>query len=46
LEEGRKEDYWEGLSFYLPTLVLPKSKFVFMFNDSDEPEEIEDNYIE
>ncbi|KAB8330229.1 hypothetical protein SD80_030990 [Scytonema tolypothrichoides VB-61278] len=32
LEQGRKEDYWEGLPFYLPTLVMPKNKFVFMFN--------------
>ncbi|MGM3306393.1 Z1 domain-containing protein [Anabaena sp. WFMT] len=46
LEEGRKEDYWEGLPFYLPTLVLPKSKFVFMFNYSYESEEIDDSQLE
>jgi hypothetical protein len=42
LEEGRKEDGWEGLPFYLPTLVLPKNKFVFMFNYSDAAEELDD----
>ncbi|MBW4429011.1 MAG: Z1 domain-containing protein [Nostoc desertorum CM1-VF14] len=43
LEQGRKEDGWEGLPFYLPTLVLPKNKFVFMFNYSDTAEELEDD---
>ena len=43
LEQGRKEDYWDNQPFYLPTLILPKSKFVFMFNYSDEPEELEDD---
>ncbi|AFZ58398.1 Z1 domain-containing protein [Anabaena cylindrica FACHB-243] len=46
LEEGRKEDYWEGLPFYLPTLILPKSKFVFMFNYSDKSEKIDDTQLE
>ncbi|MBW4627458.1 MAG: Z1 domain-containing protein [Brasilonema octagenarum HA4186-MV1] len=41
LEQGRKEDYWEGLPFYLPTLVMPKNKFVFMFNYLDNSEESE-----
>jgi hypothetical protein len=42
LEQGRKEDYWDEQPFYLPTLILPKNKFVFMFNYSDEPEELEE----
>ncbi len=43
LEQGRKEDYWDGEPFYLPTLVIPKNKFVFMFNYSEAAEELEDD---
>lgn len=41
-EEGKKEDGWDNQPLYLPTLILPKNKFVFMFNYSDEVEEQED----
>ncbi len=42
-EKGEKEKGWDNQPLYLPTLILPKSKFVFMFNYSDEPEELEDD---
>ena len=35
-QKGEKIKNWDDQPLYLPTLVLPKSKFVFMFNDSDE----------
>ncbi len=40
-EKGEKKSSWDNQPLYLPTLILPKSKFVFMFNYSDEPEELE-----
>jgi hypothetical protein len=42
-ERGAKERKWDEQQLYLPMLILPKSKFVFMFNYSDEPEELEDD---
>lgn len=41
-EKGEKQDYWDDQPLYLPTLILPQSKFVFMFNYSEEPEELEE----
>lgn len=38
-EKGEKQRKWDEQPLYLPMLILPKSKFVFMFNYSDEPEE-------
>jgi Z1 domain len=38
-QKGEKKLKWDDQALYLPTLVLPKSKFVFMFNYSDEVEE-------
>jgi hypothetical protein len=32
---------WDEQALYLPTLIVPNKKFVFMFNYSDEPEELE-----
>jgi hypothetical protein len=43
-ERGAKERKWDEQQLYLPMLILPKSKFVFMFNYSDEPEELEDDW--
>ena len=40
-EKGEKEKGWDDQPLYLPTLILPKSKFVFMFNYSAEAEELE-----
>lgn len=40
-EQGEKKKKWDDQCLYLPTLILPKSKFVFMFNYSDEPEGLE-----
>lgn len=41
-EKGEKERRnWDNQPLYLPTLILPKQKFVLMFNYSDEPEELE-----
>ena len=31
-EKGEREKKWDNQPLYLPTLVLPKNKFVFMFN--------------
>jgi hypothetical protein len=42
-EKGDKKLKWDEQPLYLPMLILPKSKFVFMFNYSDESEELEDN---
>ncbi|MBD2386765.1 hypothetical protein [Cylindrospermum sp. FACHB-282] len=42
-EKGEKNKQWDGQKLYLPTLILPKNKFVFMFNYSNESEEIEDD---
>lgn len=42
-EKGEKQDKWDNQPLYLPMLVLPKNKFVFMFNYSDDPEELEDD---
>jgi hypothetical protein len=33
-EKGEQQRLWEDQTLYLPTLVLPKNKFVFMFNYS------------
>ncbi|MEP6519120.1 Z1 domain-containing protein [Microcoleus vaginatus FACHB-2002] len=41
-EKGEKQDYWDDQPLYLPTLILPKNKFVFMFNYSEESEEVEE----
>ena len=42
-EKGKKEpSKWDDQPLYLPTLILPKSKFVFMFNYSEEYEDQED----
>jgi Z1 domain len=35
-QKGEKKKNWDDQPLYLPTLVLPKSKFVFMFNYSDD----------
>ncbi len=32
MEEGSREKRWDGQRLYLPTLVLPDTGFVFMFN--------------
>ncbi len=42
-EKGDASQKWDNQPIYLPTLILPKSKFVFMFNYSNEPEELEDD---
>jgi hypothetical protein len=42
-EKGEKKRNWDNQPVYVPTLILPKGKFVFMFNYSDEPEELEDD---
>ncbi|HEY9634712.1 MAG TPA: Z1 domain-containing protein [Coleofasciculaceae cyanobacterium] len=42
-EKGDANQKWDDQPIYLPTLILPKSKFVFMFNYSNEPEELEDD---
>lgn len=42
-EKGEKERKWDDQPLYLPMLILPKSKFVFMFNYSDTTEELEDD---
>ncbi|HEY9674805.1 MAG TPA: Z1 domain-containing protein [Waterburya sp.] len=42
-EKGEKKLKWDEQPLYLPMLILPKSKFVFMFNYSDEPNELEDD---
>lgn len=42
-EKGDAGQKWDNQPIYLPTLILPKSKFVFMFNYSNEPEELEDD---
>jgi hypothetical protein len=34
-ERGLKSDNWDNQPLYLPTLVFPKNKFVFMFNSSE-----------
>lgn len=42
-EKGEEEKKWDD-PLYLPTLILPKSKFVFMFNYSEAAdEELEDD---
>ncbi|MEG5139699.1 MULTISPECIES: hypothetical protein [unclassified Microcoleus] len=41
-EKGEKQDSWDNQPLYLPTLILPQSKFVFMFNYSEESEEVEE----
>jgi hypothetical protein len=32
MQAGEKSKRWEGSRVYVPTLILPSSKFVFMFN--------------
>jgi Z1 domain len=39
-QKGEKTNGWE-CPLYLPTLILPKSKFAFMFNNMNEGEESE-----
>jgi hypothetical protein len=34
-EKGEKSKHWDDQPLYLPTLVFPKKKFVFMFNYSE-----------
>ena len=34
-EKGEKSKQWDDQPLYLPTLVFPKNKFVFMFNYSE-----------
>jgi hypothetical protein len=41
-EKGEKQKNWDDQPLYLPTLILPKNKFVFMFNYSEESEEVEE----
>lgn len=41
-EKGEKEKKWDDQPLYLPMLIIPKGKFVFMFNDSNNADEIED----
>lgn len=41
-EKGEKKQNWDNQPLYLPVLILPKNKFVFMFNSSQVSEEIED----
>ncbi|MGD1809235.1 Z1 domain-containing protein [Dapis sp. BLCC M126] len=41
-EKGEKKKDWDNEPLYLPTLILPKHKFVFMFNSSQVFEEFED----
>ena len=33
-EKGEKKKRWDDQPLYLPTLILPKNKFFFMFNSS------------
>lgn len=40
-EKGESIKRWDNQPLYLPMLILPKSKFVFMFNYSDASEKIE-----
>lgn len=42
-EKGEKDGGWDNQPLYLPTLILPKNKFVFMFNYSDAPKELDDD---
>ncbi|WP_375494361.1 Z1 domain-containing protein [uncultured Nostoc sp.] len=42
-EKGESRKGWDNQPLYLPTLILPKNKFVFMFNYSDTVEELEDD---
>lgn len=39
-EKGEKKKDWDDQPLYLPTLILPKQKFVFMFNYTEETEEL------
>jgi len=34
-EKGEKEKRWDDQPLYLPTLVFPKNRFIFMFNCSE-----------
>jgi hypothetical protein len=42
-QKCEKKSGWDDQPLYLPMLILPKSKFVFMFNYSDEPEEMDND---
>ncbi len=42
-EKGEKDKKWDNEQLYLPMLILPKNKFVFMFNYSEAAEELEDD---
>ena len=42
-EKGENKKGWDNQPLYLPTLILPKNKFVFMFNYSEAAEELEDD---
>jgi Z1 domain len=41
-QKGERSLGWDDQPVYLPMVILPKSKFVFMFNYSEEYEELED----
>ena len=38
-EKGEKKSGWDNQPLYLPMLIIPKDKFVFMFNDSNSNDE-------
>ncbi|WP_413160872.1 Z1 domain-containing protein [Capilliphycus salinus ALCB114379] len=40
-EKGEKKKGWDEQPLYLPTLILPKHKFVFMFNYSEKTQKLE-----
>ncbi|MEH1949019.1 MAG: Z1 domain-containing protein [Nostoc sp.] len=42
-EKGENKKGWDNQPLYLPTLILPKNKFVFMFNYSEAAEELGDD---
>jgi Z1 domain len=42
-QKCEKKLEWDDQPLYLPTLILPKNKFVFMFNYSDEYEQVDNN---
>lgn len=42
-EKGQKDKGWDDQPLYLPMLIFPKNKFVFMFNYSDHIEENSDD---
>jgi Z1 domain len=42
-EKGEKDKKWDNEQLYLPMVILPKNKFVFMFNYSGSAEELEED---